>query len=158
MGVLIWKYCMVWPSRYSDELWTWLPGFEFRQGWGFSLIRSVQTGSRAHLASYPIGSVGLFPVGKAAGTWSWPLTVTVIRKSMETNIKQKTRELLCDIKWMYENNNSNGTKLIEQKVNTCSWRSCGGEEAVLFSVVQGLEVTCRVPCMLITSICVVPLF
>jgi hypothetical protein len=34
----------------------------------------VQTGSGAHPASYPMGTWGSFPGGKAAGTWSWPLT------------------------------------------------------------------------------------
>jgi hypothetical protein len=34
----------------------------------------VQTGSGAHLASYPMGTRGSFPGGKAAGAWSWPLT------------------------------------------------------------------------------------
>jgi hypothetical protein len=35
---------------------------------------SVQNGSGAHPASYPIGTGGSFPGGKAVGTWSWPLT------------------------------------------------------------------------------------
>jgi len=34
----------------------------------------VQTGSGAHPASYPMGTGGSFSEGKAAGTWSWPLT------------------------------------------------------------------------------------
>jgi hypothetical protein len=29
---------------------------------------------RAHPASYPMGTRGSFPGGKAAGAWSWPLT------------------------------------------------------------------------------------
>jgi len=41
----------------------------------FSLLHRVQTGSGDHPASYPMGSTGgYFPGGKAAGTWSWPLT------------------------------------------------------------------------------------
>jgi hypothetical protein len=40
----------------------------------FSLHHRVQTGSGAHPASYPMGTRGSFPVGKAAGPWSWPLT------------------------------------------------------------------------------------
>jgi len=40
----------------------------------FSLHHRVQTGSGAHPASYPMGTRGSFPGGKAAGTWSWPLT------------------------------------------------------------------------------------
>jgi len=39
----------------------------------FSLHR-FQNGSGAHPASYPIRNRGSFPVDKAAGTWSWPLT------------------------------------------------------------------------------------
>jgi hypothetical protein len=33
----------------------------------------VQNGSGAHPASYPMGTRGSFPGGKAAGAWSWPL-------------------------------------------------------------------------------------
>jgi hypothetical protein len=40
----------------------------------FSLHRRVQNGSEAHPASYPVGTRGSFPGGKAAGAWSWPLT------------------------------------------------------------------------------------
>jgi hypothetical protein len=43
-------------------------------GQDFCLFRVIQTGSGAHPASYPIGTGGSFPGGKAAGAWSWPLT------------------------------------------------------------------------------------
>jgi hypothetical protein len=48
-------------------------GVEFQSRWGqdFLLLLVVQTGSGAHPESYPICS---FPVGKAAGARSWPLT------------------------------------------------------------------------------------
>jgi hypothetical protein len=36
----------------------------------FSLLNSSQTGSGAHEASYPMGTVGYFPRGKAARSWS----------------------------------------------------------------------------------------
>jgi hypothetical protein len=36
--------------------------------------RCIQNGSGAHPASYPMGTRGSFPAGKAAGAWSWPLT------------------------------------------------------------------------------------
>jgi hypothetical protein len=39
----------------------------------FSLHHRVQTGSVAHLASYPMVTGGSFPGGKVAGAWSWPL-------------------------------------------------------------------------------------
>jgi hypothetical protein len=39
-----------------------------------SLRHRVQTGSGAHLASYPMGIEASFPEGKAAGSWMWPLT------------------------------------------------------------------------------------
>jgi hypothetical protein len=42
----------------------------------FSLHHRVQNGSGAHPASYPMGTRGSFPGGKAAGAWSWPLTST----------------------------------------------------------------------------------
>jgi hypothetical protein len=38
----------------------------------FSLPHGVQNGSGAHPASYPTGTRGSFPGGKAAGAWSWP--------------------------------------------------------------------------------------
>jgi hypothetical protein len=40
----------------------------------FYLHHRVQNGSEAHPASYPMGTRGFFPEGKAAGAWSWPLT------------------------------------------------------------------------------------
>jgi hypothetical protein len=40
----------------------------------FSLLHLVQTGSGAHPASYQTEPGSSFPVGKAAGTWSWLLT------------------------------------------------------------------------------------
>jgi hypothetical protein len=40
----------------------------------FSLLHVVQTGSGVHPISYPIGTGGSFPGGKAVGPWSWPLT------------------------------------------------------------------------------------
>jgi hypothetical protein len=40
----------------------------------FSLHHRVQNGSGAHPASYLMGTRGSFPRGKAAGSWSWPLT------------------------------------------------------------------------------------
>jgi hypothetical protein len=42
-------------------------GFDSRHGKDFSLFHSIQTGSGAHPASYPMGSVGDFPGGKATG-------------------------------------------------------------------------------------------
>jgi hypothetical protein len=40
----------------------------------FSLHHRVQNGSGTHPATYPMGTRGSFPGGKAAGAWSWPLT------------------------------------------------------------------------------------
>jgi hypothetical protein len=42
----------------------------------FSLHHGAQNGSGAHPTSYPMGTRGSFPGGKAAGAWSWPLTST----------------------------------------------------------------------------------
>jgi hypothetical protein len=48
--------------------------FRFPAGTGnFSLHHRVQNGSGAYPASYPMGTRGSFPGGKAAGAWSWPL-------------------------------------------------------------------------------------
>jgi hypothetical protein len=46
----------------------------FPAGAGNFSLRHVQNGSRTHPASYPMGTRGSFPGGKAAGSWSWPLT------------------------------------------------------------------------------------
>jgi hypothetical protein len=40
----------------------------------FSPHDRVQNGSGTHPASYPMGTRGTFPEGKAAGAWIWPLT------------------------------------------------------------------------------------
>jgi hypothetical protein len=42
--------------------------------WEFFLLNIVQTGSWVNPTSYPMGTGGSFPAGKAAGAWSWPLT------------------------------------------------------------------------------------
>jgi hypothetical protein len=44
----------------------WAAGVRFPTGHGFSLLRSVQSGSRTHAASCPVGTGGDFPGGKAA--------------------------------------------------------------------------------------------
>jgi hypothetical protein len=50
-------------------------GVRFPVGAGnYSLQHRVQSCSEAHSASYAMGTRGSFPGGKAAGTWSWPLT------------------------------------------------------------------------------------
>jgi hypothetical protein len=45
-------------------------GSEFESRWGqeFSVLHIVQIGSGVHPASYPMGTGGSFPGGKAAGT------------------------------------------------------------------------------------------
>jgi hypothetical protein len=51
------------------------PRVRFPAGAGnFSLHHRVQNGSGAHPASYPMGTRGAFPGGKAAGARSWSLT------------------------------------------------------------------------------------
>jgi hypothetical protein len=47
----------------------------------FSLHHPVQNGSGAHPASYPLGTRGSFPRGKAVGAWSWPLTSNLMPRS-----------------------------------------------------------------------------
>jgi hypothetical protein len=47
----------------------------FQAGAGnFSFHHRVQNCSGAHPASYPMVTMGSFPGGKVAGSWSWPLT------------------------------------------------------------------------------------
>jgi hypothetical protein len=49
-------------------------GLILSRGKDFSLLHNIQTGSGAHKVSYPMSTGGSLPRGKAAGTWSWPLT------------------------------------------------------------------------------------
>jgi hypothetical protein len=63
-----------WLSRYSE----WLRagrqrGRSSSPGRGKNFLHSF-TPVVAHPVSYPIGTGGLFPGGKAIGAWSWPLT------------------------------------------------------------------------------------
>jgi hypothetical protein len=60
-----------------------VPGFNSQKGqwWNFSLHHRIQTGSVAHPTSYPMGTGGSFPGGKAAAvgeadplTWSYTST------------------------------------------------------------------------------------
>jgi hypothetical protein len=52
---------------------SWGFGIQVPVGEDFSCLHVVQTGSRVHPASYPIGSGNIFPGTKADGKWSWPL-------------------------------------------------------------------------------------
>jgi hypothetical protein len=61
--------CYIWIRDSSVNMVTRLraAGFRFPAGTGnFSLHHRVQTGSGAHLASYPMGTGGSFPGGKTA--------------------------------------------------------------------------------------------
>jgi hypothetical protein len=62
------KVCMSGQlSQYGDGPQVGRPGFDSRQGEGFSLLLSVQVSSGAHSASYPVSTGGDFPSGKADG-------------------------------------------------------------------------------------------
>jgi hypothetical protein len=61
---------LVYLSRYSDWLRAGRPVFESRQEHDFSRLRSVQTGSGVHPASYATHTGGDFPSGEAAGARS----------------------------------------------------------------------------------------
>jgi hypothetical protein len=57
-------------SRYSVGLWAGRSGLQGSipgGGWEFFFHHRVQNGSGAHAASYPMGTRGSFPGGKAAG-------------------------------------------------------------------------------------------
>jgi hypothetical protein len=60
----------------SDGIVTgWTIGVWFPAGArDFCLLRSVQTGTGSHPASYPMGTGG-----KAAGAWSWPFTSAEVK-------------------------------------------------------------------------------
>jgi hypothetical protein len=60
----------MWQIYGLDDQGVWVPA-----GAGnFSPHHCIQTGSRAHPASYPMGTRGSFPGGKVAGAWRWLLT------------------------------------------------------------------------------------
>jgi hypothetical protein len=60
---------------YSARLWARWSAFRVPAGAGnFSLHHRIQTGSGTHPASYPMGTRGSLPDGKAVGVWNWPLT------------------------------------------------------------------------------------
>jgi hypothetical protein len=61
-------------TRYSDGLRAGRPGIDSLWARDFSLVQSLRTDSGAQPASYPMGTGGSFPGGKAAGACSWPLT------------------------------------------------------------------------------------
>jgi hypothetical protein len=67
------KFILAFPWLYTgiEQLttgWTTKGSeFESRQRQEFSLLYVVQTGSGVHLTSYPMGTGGSFPGGKAAG-------------------------------------------------------------------------------------------
>jgi hypothetical protein len=62
-------------QRYSAGLRAGWLGVLVTAGAGkFSLHHRVLTGSGARPVSYPMGTRGSFPEGKADGSWSWPLT------------------------------------------------------------------------------------
>jgi hypothetical protein len=66
---------MVIPRAGIAQSVSWLAaGWTTQKGQEFSLLHVVQTGSGVHPTSYPIGTGGFFPGGKAAWAWSWPLT------------------------------------------------------------------------------------
>jgi len=63
--------------RYSAGLRVGCSGVRVPAGASkFSLHHRLQTASWAHSASYPMGTRGSFPGGKAARAWGSPLTST----------------------------------------------------------------------------------
>jgi hypothetical protein len=52
-----------WPGLCSDWLRAGWPGYDSQQGKEFSLLHSIQPGSSAHPASYPVGSGDSFLLG-----------------------------------------------------------------------------------------------
>jgi hypothetical protein len=62
----------------AQSVWRWATGWtawvRCPVGKFFFLFYSIQTGSGAHPASYPMDTGGYFPGGRAGGQWSWPFT------------------------------------------------------------------------------------
>jgi hypothetical protein len=71
------------PQWYSAGLRAGWSGVWVPVGAGnFSPHHRVQTGSGAHPSSYPTGTRGSFPGGKADGSWSWPLNLRLVPRSI----------------------------------------------------------------------------
>jgi hypothetical protein len=79
------KYCVgFWDGKYrlTDSsfsimtlLWAGWSGVRVSAGAeNICLHHRVQTGSRTHPASYPVGDQGLFAWGQTTESWSWPFT------------------------------------------------------------------------------------
>jgi hypothetical protein len=62
MKQLVWQLATGWTTEGSE--------FKSRYGQELSLLHVVQTGSGVHPSSYPLGTGGSFPGGKAAGALS----------------------------------------------------------------------------------------
>jgi hypothetical protein len=61
----------------ANTLWAWMTkGSEFESQWRqeISLLHVFQIGSGVQPTSYPLGTRGSFPGGKAAGALTWPIT------------------------------------------------------------------------------------
>jgi hypothetical protein len=73
----------------------WTTGIRFpAEAGNFSIRHSVQTGSGAHLASYPTGIEGYFPGGKAAvceTDYSFPSSAEVRNGAIPTLPRNSSR-------------------------------------------------------------------
>jgi len=72
------KYSIIRSLDNSVSIVIWLqagrPGFYSLHGQRtFLFATAFRRNTGAHTASCSMGSRGCFPVGKAAGAWSWPL-------------------------------------------------------------------------------------
>lgn len=61
---------MGWYSDWTTEA----SDFDFTKLQDLSLFHGIETGSRAHSASYLMGTGAFFPMGKTVRAWNWPLT------------------------------------------------------------------------------------
>lgn len=63
-------------SRNTDNATGWKSGVRFPAGVSnLCVLRSVQTGSEAYIAAYPMGAGGPIPGRKMAGAWSWNTSI-----------------------------------------------------------------------------------
>jgi hypothetical protein len=61
----------------------------------FSPLLNIQTSSGVHTASYPVNTGSSFPVGKTAGAWNSPLSLT--------DVKNTTTSLHAPTAWCFDN-------------------------------------------------------
>jgi hypothetical protein len=102
----LWFCSTVWweprSQCYSTGLWAAWSRVRIPVGAGNYSQHRIQTGSGAHPVSYPMGTKGSFPWGKAAGGWSYlpPSSAEVKNAWSYTSTPQYTSMAWCSVSYI----------------------------------------------------------